>query len=99
MGKPLVATSSNLVGGILQFGSFTEAARHSLSDVKHEQHTKTLYRNGAGAARGAHNSEVTRSKRVSGIIHHLLPVFQDTSQPNVGLSDYKQSGYGLIENI
>ena len=40
MGKPLVATSSNLVGGVLLFSSFIEAARHSLSDVKHEQHTK-----------------------------------------------------------
>ena len=76
MGKPLVAASSNLIGGILQFGSFTEAARHSLSDVKHEQHN--FNRHGAGEARGAHNSEVTRSKRVAGIIHHLLLVFQDT---------------------
>jgi hypothetical protein len=31
-------------------------------------HTNPLYRHGAGEARGAHNSEDTRSKRVAGII-------------------------------
>jgi hypothetical protein len=37
-----------------------------LSDVKHC--TKPIHRCGAEVARGAHNSEVTRSKRVSGIL-------------------------------
>ena len=33
-----MATRSKLVGGILQFVCFTETGRHSLSDVKPEQH-------------------------------------------------------------
>ena len=97
MGKPLVATRSKLVGGILYFFRFKEANRHSLSDVKQEQHN--FNRHGAGAARRAHNPEVTRSKRVAGIIHHSLPVFQDTKCTKVRLRDLKQSGYGLIENM
>jgi hypothetical protein len=50
------------------------------------QQTHILYRGGAEAARGAHNSEVTRSRRVSGIIslrsfyrsdqHNTTPVAQ-----------------------
>ena len=39
-------------------------------------HSKTFihsfYRCGAGAARGAHNPEVTRSKRVAGIFIKLI---------------------------
>ncbi len=31
-------------------------------------------------ARGAHNSEVTRSKRVAGIYHHIAPVHQALEQ-------------------
>ena len=51
--------------GIYKFlTSFKEADRHSASDVKLEQ----LNRHGAEAARRAHNPEVTRSKRVAGII-------------------------------
>ena len=71
MGKPLVATRSKLVGGILYFFRFKEANRHSLSDVKQEQHN--FNRHGAGAARRAHNPEVTRSKRVAGIFVVLSP--------------------------
>ena len=69
-------------------------------DVK-RSNQPTLYRGGAEAARGAHNSEVTRSKRVSGIYHHLAPVHQGASktETKVGLRDYKQSGKGLIERI
>ena len=36
--------------------------------MKYSFTPNTFYRHGAGAARGAHNSEVTRSKRVAGII-------------------------------
>ena len=90
MGKPLVATGSKPVGGVLLFSSFTEALRHSSRDEKHSTTTftgvaqrqraglitpRSLDRNelpvlngdGAEEARGAHNSEVTRSKRVAGI--------------------------------
>ena len=81
----LEVVGSKPTGGIIQFGRFKETVRHSLSDVKQEQHN--FNRNGAGAARGAHNSEVTRSKRVSGIIHHLHQVFQDTKRPKVRLRD------------
>ena len=49
-----------------------------------------FHRHGAEAARGAHNSEVTRSKRVAGIFIIASSV-QDTSQ-RVRLSDQKQSG-------
>ena len=66
MGKPLVATRSKLVGGILQFVCFKEANRHSLSDVKHER--KPPYRSGAGEAREAHNLEDVGSNPTSGII-------------------------------
>ena len=62
----LEVVGSKPTGGILQFVRFKEAHRHMLIDVKHSN--KTLYRGGAGAARGAHNPEVTRSRRVSGII-------------------------------
>ena len=99
-----MATSSNLVGGIFYLGSFKEAARHSLSDVKHEQQ-KTLYRHGAGEARGAHNSEDIGSKPIAGIIHQshrcIKALEQSSNNPasKVGLSDYKQSGYGLIGSI
>ena len=104
-----MATRSKLVGGIFHLGSFKEIARHSLSDVKHEQQ-KTLYRHGAGEARGAHNSEDIGSKPIAGINHQLASVHQGTrantkhqSSNNpaskVGLSDYKQSGYGLIGSI
>ena len=34
--------------------------------------SKTLHRRGAEAARGAHNSEVTRSRRVAGIIQFWI---------------------------
>ena len=52
--------------GIVQFVSFREADRHSSRDAKHEQTNQ--HRCGAEVARGAHNSEVTRSKRVSGSV-------------------------------
>ena len=39
------------------------------SDYK--QSTQTFHRHGAEAARGAHNSEVTRSKRVAGILQFV----------------------------
>ena len=45
----------------------TEAIRHSSRDEKHEQKT-TLYRSGAGEARGAHNPEAVGSNPTSGII-------------------------------
>ena len=51
-------------------------------------------------ARGAHNSEVTRSKRVAGIFitsHRCIKVLAQL-YPRVRLRDYKQSGYGLIVN-
>ena len=51
---------------LLHFARFTETNRHSSRDVKHEQ---TLYRDGAGEARGADNPEVTGSKPVPGILH------------------------------
>jgi hypothetical protein len=38
-----------------------------LSESSKNVATKLFYRHGAEAARGAHNSEVTRSKRVVGI--------------------------------
>ena len=38
----------------------------------------SLNRHGAEAARGAHNSEVTRSKRVVGIYHHIAMVHKGT---------------------
>ena len=50
---------------LLQFTSFTEATRLA-SDVKCSQNT--LYRDGAGEARGAHNPEVTGSNPVPGIL-------------------------------
>ena len=69
----LEVVGSKPTGGIIQFGRFKETVRHSLSDVKQEQHN--FNRHGAEAARRAHNPEVTRSKRVAGIIHHSHPVF------------------------
>jgi hypothetical protein len=63
-------------------------------DVKRSNHS-SFYRGGAGAARGAHNSEDIGSKPISGIIHQFASVYQGTSA--VRLSDYKQSGYGLVE--
>ena len=51
---------------LFQFGCFTEATRLA-SDVKCSQNT--LYRDGAGEARGAHNPEVTGSNPVPGILH------------------------------
>ncbi len=51
-------------GESFQFASFTEADCHSSSDTKHEQHFTGMAQR---LARGAHNSEVTRSKRVAGI--------------------------------
>ena len=90
---------SKLTAGFFQFASFTEAGRHSSSDVKHEPFTgvaqreragliiprtlvrtqppvivkldvkrSNLHRGGAEEARGAHNSEVTGSSPVSGIL-------------------------------
>jgi len=50
---------------LFQFGCFTEATRLA-SDVKCSQNT--LYRDGAGEARGAHNPEVTGSNPVPGIL-------------------------------
>ena len=55
--------------GNIHFAGFTEAGRHSQATSKHGTQSNNQYRCGAEAARGAHNSEVTRSKRVSGNIH------------------------------
>ena len=52
--KPEV-TRSKRVGGISSFDSFTEAARHMLSDAKHSNRN----RHGAAEARRAHNPEDT----------------------------------------
>ena len=48
----------------LHFGGFAEAT----SLLRQTLNTVSLNRCGAEAARGAHNSEVTRSKRVAGIL-------------------------------
>jgi hypothetical protein len=78
----LEVVGSKPSGGMLYFGRFKEMARHSLSDVKHEQHN--FNRHGAEAARRAHNPEVTRSKRVAGIIslRSFYRSDQPTNQPN-----------------
>ena len=55
--------SSNLAVNAIQFACFTETGGHSSRDHKHEH----FNRGGAGAARGAHNSEVIGSKPISGI--------------------------------
>ena len=72
-------TGSKPVSGIFHFGCFIVLPHNPpvldgvfrnnpslLCDVKHC--TKPIHRCGAEVARGAHNSEVTRSKRVSGIL-------------------------------
>ena len=46
---------SKLTINAIQFASFTEAGRHSLSDVKQQFRNRC----GAAEARGAHNSEDT----------------------------------------
>jgi hypothetical protein len=56
-----------------------------------------INRHGAEAARRAHNPEVTRSKRVVGIFNlAALKKLLGDIRPLVGLSDIKQSGYGLV---
>ncbi len=69
-----------------------------MSDVNHH-YTKTLYRHGAAAARGAHNPEDTRSKRVAGIIHHLLPVFQDTKHNHQTILKTNSQAQRLINRV
>ena len=49
----------------LHFGGFAEA----ISLLRQTLNTETHYRHGAGAARRAHNPEVTGSKPVAGILH------------------------------
>ena len=53
-------------------------------------------RHGAAEARRAHNPEDIRSKRIAGIFQ--FGSFKETARgpPLVGLSDIKQSGYGLV---
>jgi hypothetical protein len=55
-------------GESFQFGCFAEAVCHSASDTKHEQHfTGMAQRLARRFTLWAHNSEVTRTKRVAGI--------------------------------
>ena len=55
-------------------------------------------RHGAAEARRAHNPEDIRSKRIAGIFQ--FGSFKETARGTyvhlVGLSDIKQSGYGLV---
>ncbi len=70
-----------------QFDSFKEIARGTYVPLK-PPHRKGGVRGTLGSlvltgmaqrlARGAHNSEVTRSKRVAGIYHHIAMVHQGT---------------------
>ena len=59
---------SNHTAGILQFGGFPEATSLLLQTLN----TGSLYRDGAAAARGADNPEVTGSKPVPGIFTLLV---------------------------
>ena len=66
-------TRSKRVAGIYHLPSFTETGRLD-ADVKRtppsiakRRYKLACNRHGAEVARGAHNSEVTRSKRVAGI--------------------------------
>jgi hypothetical protein len=55
-GLPVLSYSCVLQKHIVNASDFKQASKH------------TIHRHGAEAARGAHNSEDTRSKRVAGII-------------------------------
>ena len=56
---------------------------HSSRDPKHERQTNRVTGVAQKEARGAHNSEVTRSKRVSGIYHHIAMVHRGTGATNL----------------
>ena len=60
-------------------------------DVKRSK-KPTLYRHGAEAARGAHNSEDIGSKPIAGIIHQFASVHQGTSKT-------KKSGSETINRV
>ena len=77
---------------LFSFAGLQESATLSI-----QQPTKPIHRCGAEEARGAHNSEVARSKRVSGILHSQvyknLPRCQYSNQPHfTGMAQRQRAG-------
>ena len=59
---------------------------------KYSSTQTTFYRHGAEAARGAHNPEVTRSKRVVGIIiksHRCIKALEQSPRTPSNTQDHK----------
>ena len=52
----------------------------------------TVRRHGAAVARGIHNPEGTRSKRVAGIYHHIAMVHQGTGATLTGMAQRQRAG-------
>ena len=69
----------------IHFALFTESGRQSLRDVK-LAFTGVAQR----LARVAHNHEVIRSKRISGISHHIASVHHGTSAFNTPLAQRQE---------
>ena len=57
--------------------------------------SNSLYRGGAGAARGAHNSEVTRSKRVPGILQ--FTPFTETGRHSLSDAKHERCVTGVAQ--